>query len=88
MIPLLSPLGWDYTFLSFTPAVMLICRHYGEYRPFWKGFLVMNLLVISLSLYDLLGNGLYATFMSWSILTLNFLSLVGYLAYLRIKAYA
>jgi len=88
MIPLLSPLGWDYTFLSFTPAVMLICRHYGEYRPFWKGFLVMNLLVISLSLYDLMGNQLYATFMSWSILTLNFLSLVGYLAYLRIKSYA
>ncbi len=88
LIPLLSPLGWDYTFLSFTPAVLLICRHYGEYRPFWKGFLVMNLLIISLSLYDLMGNKLYAAFMSWSILTLNFLSLVGYLAYLRIKANA
>jgi alpha-1,2-mannosyltransferase len=88
LIPLLSPLGWDYTFLSFTPAVLLICRRYGEYRPFWKGFLVMNLLIISLSLYDLMGNKLYATFMSWSILTLSFLSLVGYLAYLRIKGHA
>ncbi|HUU36645.1 MAG TPA: glycosyltransferase family 87 protein [Candidatus Desulfaltia sp.] len=88
LIPLVSPLGWDYTFLSFAPAVMLICRHYGEYRPFWKGFLVMNLLVISLSLHDLMGHRLYATFMSWSILTLNFSSLVGYLAYLRIKGHA
>ncbi|MFZ2055075.1 MAG: glycosyltransferase 87 family protein [Candidatus Aminicenantales bacterium] len=88
LIPLVSPLGWDYTFLSFAPAVMLICRHYREYRPFWKGFLVMNLLVISLSLHDLMGHRLYATFMSWSILTLNFSSLVGYLAYLRIKGHA
>jgi hypothetical protein len=88
LVPLLSPLGWDYTFLSFAPAVMLICRHGGEYRPFWKGFLVMNLLVIALSLYDLMGHRLYAAFMSSSILTLNFLILVGYLAYLRIKQHA
>ncbi len=88
LIPLLSPLGWDYTFLSFAPAVMLICRHYGKYRPFWKGFLVTGLLVISLSLYDVMGHRLYAAFMSSSILTLHFLSLVGYLAYLRIKQHA
>lgn len=88
LIPLVSPLGWDYTFLSFTPAVMLICRHWGKYRPIWKGFLVMNFLVISLSLYDLIGHRLYAVFMSRSILTLNFLSLIGYLAYLRIKDHA
>jgi alpha-1,2-mannosyltransferase len=88
LIPLLSPLGWDYTFLSFAPAVMLICRHFRKYRLFWKGFLVLNLLLISLSLYDLMGYRLYAVFMSWSVLTLSFLSLIGYLAYLRIEDYA
>ncbi|MGB7294933.1 MAG: glycosyltransferase family 87 protein [Candidatus Aminicenantales bacterium] len=88
LIPLLSPLGWDYTFLSFTPAVMLISRHCGRYRPFWKIFLVLNFLVISLSLYDLMGSRLYAAFMSRSILTFHFLSLIGYLAYLRIKDHA
>jgi len=88
LIPLISPLGWDYTFLCAAPAVMLICRHYDKYRPFWKGFLVFNFLIISLSLYDLMGRGLYATFMSSSIITLDFLALVGYLAYLRIKRHA
>jgi len=88
LIPLVSPLGWDYTFLSSAPAVMLICRHFDKYRPFWKGFLILNFLVISLSLYDLMGRGLYAAFMSASVITLDFLALVGYLAYLRIKSYA
>src|SRR4030042_1915842 len=32
LIPLASPLGWDYTFLSSAPAVMLICRHYDKFR--------------------------------------------------------
>lgn len=88
LIPLLSPLGWDYTFLSFAPAVMLISSRFGHYRPFWKIFLVLNFLAISLSLYDLMGQRLYAAFMSRSFLTLHFLSLVGYLAYLRIKGHA
>jgi hypothetical protein len=88
LIPLVSPLGWDYTFLSAAPAVMLICHHYDKFRPFWRGFLILNFLVISLTLYDLMGRGLYATFMSSSIITLDFLALVGYLAYLRIKGHA
>jgi len=88
LIPLISPLGWDYTFLCAAPAVMLICRHYDKYRPFWRGFLILNFLVISLSLYDLVGRGLYAAFMSSSIITLDFLALVSYLAYLRIKGHA
>jgi hypothetical protein len=85
LIPLASPLGWDYTFLSAAPAVMLVCRHYGKYRRFWQGFLVFNFLIISLSLYDILGQRLYARFMSASIITVAFLALLGYLAYLRFK---
>jgi hypothetical protein len=88
LIPLVSPLGWDYTFLSSAPAVMLICRHYDKYRRFWRGLLIFNFLVISLSVYDLMGRGLYTTFMSASVITLNFLALLAYLAYLRIKGYA
>jgi hypothetical protein len=88
LIPLVSPLGWDYTFLSWAPAVMLICRHYDKYRPFWKGFLILNFLVVALSLYDLMGRRLYSAFMASSVITLVFLALVGYLAYLRIKCHA
>jgi hypothetical protein len=88
LIPLVSPLGWDYTFLSTAPALMLIFRHYDKYRPFWKGLLILNSLVIGLSLYDLMGRRLYHAFMARSIITLDFLVFVGYLAYLRIKGHA
>jgi alpha-1,2-mannosyltransferase len=88
LIPLISPLGWDYTFLSTAPAVILVCRHFDKYRPFFKAFLILNFLVISLSLYDIMGRSLYASFMSLSVITVDFLALVGYLAYLRVKGYA
>lgn len=88
LIPLISPLGWDYTFLSAAPALMLIFKHFDKYRPFWRGLLVVNSLVICLSLYDFMGRERYAAFMASSVITLVFLVFVGYLAYLRIKGYA
>ena len=88
LIPLVSPLGWDYTFLSTAPALLLIYRHYDKYRSFWKVFLVFNSLVICLSLYDVMGRRLYSAFMSYSVITVHFLALIGYLAYLRIKGHA
>jgi hypothetical protein len=88
LIPLISPLGWDYTLLSSAPAVMLILKHFDRYRRFWKAFLCLNFMVIALSLYDFLGRDLYASFMSCSVITINFLILIGYLAYLRIKGHA
>jgi hypothetical protein len=88
LIPLISPLGWDYTLLSSAPAVMLILKHFDKYRPFWKVFLCLNFMVIALSLYDFMGRDLYVSFMSWSVITINFLILIGYLAYLRVKGHA
>jgi hypothetical protein len=88
LIPLLSPLGWDYTFLSAAPAVMLILVHFDIYHPFWKAFLCLDCAVIALTLFDFMGKKLYAFFMSWSVITINFLILIGYLGYLRIKGHA
>jgi hypothetical protein len=88
LTPLISPLGWDYTLLSSAPAVMLILSRFDKYPAFWKGLLVLDLLLIAFSLYDIMGRELYAAFMSLSVITVSFLVLVGYLAYLRIKGYA
>lgn len=84
-IPLLSPLGWDYTFLSAFPAVVLIIRHFAAFPRPWRVLLAVDLTVIALSLYDLLGRRLYGQFMSWSVPTINFLIIVGALFYLRMK---
>ncbi len=84
-IPLISPLGWDYTFLMALLGLFIVLRYFQNYSFFWKIVLIVNLSIISFSLYDLLGKETYALFMSWSVLTINFLFLIGYLSFLRIR---
>ncbi len=85
LIPLISPLGWDYTLLMSVLGVIIILVHFFDYSKLWRGLLIVNLSVIAFSLYDILGKNLYTQFMSWSVLTINFLIILGYLAYLRLK---
>lgn len=83
LIPLISPLGWDYTLLISILGVMICAVHFFDYSKFWRGFLILNFSIVAFSLYDLLGREFYARFMSWSVITINFLILIGYLAFLR-----
>lgn len=87
-IPLVSPLGWDYTLLLGLPAVMIVLKSFFSYLRLWRVVLAVNLGIMALSLYDLMGREFYAAFMSWSIITLNALVLVGYLAFLRLRRIA
>lgn len=87
-IPLVSPLGWDYTLLLGLPAVMIVLMHFSSYHRLWQIVLAINLGVLALSLYDLMGREFYAAFMSWSVITLNALVLVGSLAFLRLRRIA
>lgn len=84
-IPLLSPLGWDYTFLSSFLAVVLVIRHITIIPRLGKILMIVNFSVMALSLYDLLGRQLYAQLMAWSVPTVNFLIIAGALFYLRLK---
>ncbi|MFC2166538.1 glycosyltransferase family 87 protein [Acidobacteriota bacterium] len=87
-IPLVSPLGWDYNFMMSLLGLTIVLRYFQNYTFFWKIVLIINICIISLSLYDLLGRETYSLFMSWSVLTLNFIFLIGYLSFLRIKKFA
>ncbi len=84
-IPLVSPLGWDYTFVISVLGIMLLLDHFSVFTKLWRGVLIANLSVIAFSLYNLLGRELYAAFMSSSVITVNFLVLVGYLGCLRFR---
>jgi hypothetical protein len=88
LIPLISPLGWDYTMLSSAPALMLIVSHLDRYPRPARVFLFINFAVIAFSLFDLMGRALYDRFMSWSVITVCFIILIGYLSYLRLRSYA
>jgi alpha-1,2-mannosyltransferase len=85
LIPLVSPLGWDYTFLSAVPAVALIARRFRDLTAPLRAAAAAAFLIIPLSLYDLLGRRTYARFMSFSVITLCFLCLAGALFFLRFR---
>jgi alpha-1,2-mannosyltransferase len=83
LMPLLSPLGWDYVFLWSTPGVLLLLASWSTFGRPARGLLDATLIVIGASAYDLLGREPYAAFMETSILTVCFVVLVGYLFVLR-----
>jgi hypothetical protein len=85
LIPLISPLGWDYTLLSSVLIIMIILKHHGAFPGPARIFLVVNFCVFGLSLYDLMGRELYAKFMALSIPTVNALVFIGYAAWIRMK---
>jgi hypothetical protein len=82
-IPLVSPLGWDYTFLASFLAVSLVIVRFGEFPPLVRVFLAVNFSLIGATLYDFMGRSAYAAFMKASALTINFLVLATALFYLR-----
>ena len=84
-IPLISPLGWDYTFLSAFPAVVLVMDRWTAFSKSARVLLAANFAVTGLALYDVLGRRVYAAFMARSVPTLNFLVLTAALFYLRKK---
>jgi alpha-1,2-mannosyltransferase len=84
-IPLISPLGWDYTFLSAFPAAVLVMDRWAAFPRAARAALAANFLMTGLALYDLLGRKAYAAFMARSIPTLNFLILAAAVFYLRRK---
>ncbi|MFQ6082305.1 MAG: glycosyltransferase family 87 protein [Candidatus Aminicenantia bacterium] len=84
-IPLFSPLGWDYIFLSSTLAIMMLINYIDRFPKSFKYLLIINFIFIGATLYDLLGRQIYSQFMRFSILTINFIIVVFYLSYLRLK---
>lgn len=81
MIPLVSPLGWDYTFLSATLGVMVAIHRFPRLSPPWRALLALDLGLIGLTLYDVLGRELYLRFMHWSVITICFVALALFLLF-------
>jgi hypothetical protein len=85
LIPLISPLGWDYTLLSAVLVVMLILKHYRAFPGPARVFLALNFGIFGLSLFDLMGRDLYAGYMRLSVPTVNALVFVGAAAWIRFR---
>jgi Glycosyltransferase family 87 len=85
LIPLISPLGWDYTFLMSLLAVALLINSFPLLGRSARVLFAVNFAVIALTLFDLMGRGPYAVYMQWSVTTVNFVMIVIALAYLRFR---
>jgi len=88
LTPLLSPLGWDYTFLFALPAVTLCFRHFFDLPPAGRVVLAANACLIYFLMYDILGRQSYARLMGLSLPTLFFLVILGFLFHIRWKRLA
>jgi len=88
LVPLLSPQGWDYVFLVATPAIALLVNYDDRLPAALRVLTWTAMLTIGLSLFDLMGRERYAAFMSWSIITMCFLVVIGGLVSLRIRQVA
>ena len=83
LIPLVSPMGWDYTFVMALLGVTLLVADRAEFPRAARIALTLNFAVIALTIYDVMGRQLYAAYMQWSITTIDFLIVIAGLTYLR-----
>jgi hypothetical protein len=88
MIPLLSPQGWDYVFLIATPAVVYLVNYRAQLPRGLRVLVIVSLLTIGLSLFDVMGRANYARFMALSIITMCFLVVIAGLVELRRRGVA
>jgi hypothetical protein len=86
-IPLVSPLGWDYTLIMGLPLLMIVVYHYPRYARPLRILLAVNLALIFFTFYDAMGMRLYKQYMAWSVPTLSFFLILGYGLYVRLRAY-
>lgn len=85
LIPLVSPLGWDYTFLTSLLAIALVINARAAFSRGAQVALALNFGIIALTVFDVMGRQAYAAYMRWSVTTLNFLAIVAALTWLRFR---
>ena len=83
LVPLLSPQGWDYVFLLATPAIAYLVNYADRLPVVWRVAAGVAVGVAAFSLFDIMGRRAYAAFMSWSIVTLCYVVVIGSLWALR-----
>jgi hypothetical protein len=88
LVPLLSPQGWDYVLLLGTPAVVLLLDRINDVSKAWRAITWTALALMGLTLFDVMGRGLYRQFMNWSIVTICAATLLVAVGQLRRRTLA
>ena len=88
LIPLFSPLGWNYNYLYSLPAVMLIVSTWNHFSKAARIILAVNFAIIGTSLVEIWGRGPFHFYTNHALVVLNFFIVLASLACLRKKAKA
>ncbi len=88
LIPLFSPLGWNYNYLYSVPAVMLLIASWRRFSPSIRVILIVNFLAVSTSLIEVWGRALFHLYTHYALVALNFLVVLAVLIHLRARRIA
>jgi hypothetical protein len=88
LIPLFSPLGWNYNYLYSIPAVILIIAAWRQLTPALRTVLTLNFLFIVTSLIEFWGRELFRFYTHYAFVAVNFLIVLVTLFHLRLKKIA
>jgi hypothetical protein len=83
LIPLASPQGWDYVLMLATPVVLCLVDRMHAMPGAWRAIGWAAIVVMSFTIFDLVGRAIYTTFMALSMVTVAALVQAGVLARLR-----
>jgi hypothetical protein len=88
LIPLLSPLGWYYNYLYSILAIILLLNYMEKFPAYLKYGLIINFIIIGASLKEILGKVAFDFYTQNSLLVINYLIVLFYLFYMRVRKYS
>jgi alpha-1,2-mannosyltransferase len=86
LIPLVSPMGWDYTFLLSLLGIAVIVNAFAMFPRAARIAIAIDLAMIALAVFDIMGRRAYSLFMAWSVTTVNCPFVLLALALLRFRS--
>lgn len=84
LIPLFSPLAWNYNYLYSILAVVFLMNVIDRFPPAAKSVLIINFVCIGASLREFLGKGAFRFYTQHSLVVISFFIILFYLFYSRV----
>lgn len=88
LIPLFSPLGWYYNYLYSFLAVVILINILGKLPSVLRYILIANFIIIGASLMEVLGKDIFRFYTGYSLVVFNFLIVLFFLLYSRMRKLA
>jgi hypothetical protein len=83
LVPLVSPQGWDYVLLLATPVFIVLIDRWRDVGLGWRILVAASIVLVSFTIYDLLGRKLYLAAMAGSVVSVGAIGLLLCLLHLR-----